>query len=143
MNDVLIKHTLLRTHSVVRAQADADDSLHLAGRGKSLQHAIPVFLQMMNGDWRLPCCTHYCNGCCRDERGVVTFEQQVDNIVAALIGVGLFGGVQHVVPAKSRWLSTAKCLATLTAGMLVHSVLPRAWSLVEAEHNVLNTQSWY
>ncbi len=54
---------------------------------------------------------------------------QVQNFFAALVGVGLFGGVRLTTPAKSRWLTTSVVLAFIMAGVLAFRILPRAWEL--------------
>lgn len=73
-NELIVNHTFMRTHSVVRARAG---DLRPAKRGTSLEAAIPGFLQMVNGDARVPVVTHYCSGCCRNADGQTTRAQQV------------------------------------------------------------------
>lgn len=57
-------------------------------------------------------------------------------MTAALLNIGMFGGLGHVVPAKSRWLSTSSCLSTLLGGMLFHDLLPRVWRLAFGEWRI-------
>lgn len=73
-NRLIVNHTFMRTHSVVRARAG---DLRPARRGKALEAAVPGFLQMVNGDARVPVVTHYCSGCCRNAVGQTTRAQQV------------------------------------------------------------------
>lgn len=57
-------------------------------------------------------------------------------MTAAILNIGMFGGMGHVVPAKSRWLSTSACLSRLLGGMLFHDLLPRAWRAAFGEWHI-------
>ncbi|CAK0907171.1 unnamed protein product, partial [Prorocentrum cordatum] len=107
----LIRRTRLVRTQLYRARIDEfGESLVPIRRGKTAEKAVPKLLDMLNGDFRRAPVTHYCSGCCRNEDGVTTREQQVDNVVAAIAGAGLFGGAPRAAPAKSRRLSVYDCL---------------------------------
>ena len=57
-------------------------------------------------------------------------------MIAAFVMLGIFGGMNNIIPQKSRWLSTAVCLAALLAGMMLHSILPRVWAKAFGEWHI-------
>ena len=132
-SELVVKNTLMRRQSVVRARSGDVDDLQLARRGKSTRDAIPDLLDMLNGDIREEIAVHFCSGCCQDADGRTTREAQVSNVMAAILDAGLLGGVGHVVPTKSLWLSTSLSLSMLLAGMVFHNILPRVWARAFAQ----------
>ena len=68
--------------------------------------------------------------------GVTDRKTQVRNFIAALLSTGIFGGVLHMKPAKSRWMSTTFILAMQLAGILLFNLLPRAWRLAFGEWEI-------
>ena len=58
------------------------------------------------------------------------------NSLQAIVDAGLIGGLNYMVPATSRWLSTDSCLWTLVAGMAIHALLPRVWRLAFGEWDI-------
>lgn len=135
-NELLAKHTVLRVQKLVRARVGDDSSLRPAARGKALEQSVQHLTSMLNGNWARPCVEHFCCGCCVAAEGATQREAQVHNVVAAILAAGIFGGLGHVVPAKSRWLTTSACLGRLCFGMSVHSILPRVWRLAFGEFSV-------
>ena len=91
---------------------------------------------MANGDKRICRFQHWEVGCCVNDHGIVTREQQVRNFVSAFVGAGFFGGTLWTSPSKARWLSTSLILGVLLAGMLFHSALPRVWRMAFGEWHI-------
>jgi hypothetical protein len=127
MNQV-VQHTFSRQARIVRGCIAVDGCEVDEASCKALEAAMPGFRRMVNGRLVRARCTHYCKGCCVDpSTGETTRATQVRNFFAALVSVGLFGGVNLSTPAKSRWLSTSVVLSIILAGHLVHNILQRAW----------------
>ena len=126
----VIQETLERRIKNVNARSGQDlDSAFDDESASPLTAALPGLRKMCNGDIRRACCEHYCTSCCEDAEGNYSRAACVDNFFAAVVAAGLFGGLTNIVPAKSRWLSTSYCLATLVAAMAFHKLLIRAWEL--------------
>ena len=86
----LLSKTALVTTRVHRASIDErGESLAPIHRHKALEAMVAQLPAMINGDIRKPKVEHYCNGCCQDESGVTTREQQV---CSPLKGGGEGGG---------------------------------------------------
>ena len=124
----VIQQTLERRIKIVNARS-GQDSVFDDESATVLTAALPGLRKMCNGDIRRACCEHYCTNCCEDAEGNYSRAACVENFFAAVVAAGLFGGLNNIVPAKSRWLSTSYCLATLVAGMAFHKLLIRAWEL--------------
>ena len=128
-SSAIVEHTLLRQQNLVRSRRD----LSAAKRGVNIASSVKPFLAIVNGDPRRPKCSHWCSGCCVDEHGVSSRQQAVVNFHAALVTVGIFGGMMDVMPATSRWHTCGNSLALQTAGILFFKILPRAWKLAFGE----------
>ena len=128
--DKLVENTFSRQGRVVRGSVSSragDDKTEESGT-RALEQALPGFRKIVNGKLTKGRCEHHCNGCCINPlTGRADRETAVKNYLAALLSVGIFGGVGMSTPAMSRWLSTSAVLAVITAGVLVHGILPRAW----------------
>ncbi len=59
--------------------------------------------------------------------GKTSRKTQVANFCAALIAIGIFGGVLTKDPSKSRWLSSSATLCMTLAGKFIHEILSRVW----------------
>lgn len=135
-NELLANQTALRFQKLVRARVGDDASLGQAKRGKTLERAVGQLTAILNGTWSRPEVEHFCCGCCQATDMLSKREVQVNNVVGAILGAGICGGLNHTVPAKSRWLTTAGCLAHLCFGMQVHGILPRVWRLAFGEWSI-------
>ena len=128
--DHVVKQTFMRRASVVGARCSGNMEVDWADLSSdAVMNAMPAYRQMVNGNLRLRKPQHYEIGCCVDAGGTISRKTQVDNVFAAVVGAGIFGGVNHVTLAKSRWLSCSICLAFHLAGMLTNFLLPQAWEL--------------
>lgn len=131
-SSAIVEHTLLRQQNFVRSRRDTS----APKRGVNMARNVKPFLAVANGDPRRPKCSHWCSGCCADENGVSSRQQAVANFYAALVMVGIFGGIMDVMPATGRWHTCGSSLALNTAGMLFFRILPRAWKLAFGETSV-------
>ena len=75
-------------------------------------------------------------GCCVNEVGDFDRALCVRNFFHATIACGILGGLCNIVPAKSRWLSCSVAMAMVSAGVLLFSLLPRAWRLAFGEWSI-------
>jgi hypothetical protein len=100
---VVLSHTMLRALEHVRGRLE--DGWSLKGpASKSRLVAQEKLLLFVNGDIRQRRVTHYETGCCRDpDTGEFSRAICVSNVTAAIISAGLLGGVESVIPSKSRW----------------------------------------
>ncbi len=62
-HESIIEYTLLRRRCVVTCDALDPSELEY---DKTSHDAVRNFLKFWNGDWTVPKCQHYCQGCCRD-----------------------------------------------------------------------------
>ena len=132
-NSNVLKLTMLRRSTLVRSRAFHGKQ---STRYKSLEDGAPGALAMVNGDIRKARAEHWENNCCTDEHGQFNLDRCVDNYVSALIGIGIFGALCCLEPAKNRWLTCAECLALVVCGMMFHMFLPRVWRLAYGEYEV-------
>ena len=142
-NEALIQQTLVRADVVIKArsgrrsehppppQADQPRQRHRKSRGvrgQSQAGAARRLLIMVNGDTTRSRCQHFENGCCVDASGAPgTREVIVENFVTAVLEAGLLGHRSSRAPARNRWLTCYECLSLISAGMLLHRLLPRVW----------------
>ena len=135
--DAMVEQTLQRSVRLVRARVQEDGSaLCEERRGKTIAAAIPALKAMVNTNIMVPRLGHRCMGCCTNAVGETSREVQVENVCASILGAGLLGGVNHAVPAKSRWQSMAFTLAMVAFGMVCHAILPRCWRLAFGEFEI-------
>lgn len=85
--------------------------------GSKLAAALK-FLHFVNGDPCIPRLQHFCTGCCRNR------QEAVDSVVSVVIEMGLLGVFD--VPSVNRWGTCSSVMAVVTAGVLLHGVLPRS-----------------
>ena len=85
----------------------------------TLQAARKLLL-FLNGDATSPRIQHYCTGCCASR------EDAVGKLFGAVVEARLLGPVN--APSKNRWGSFSSTLAEMTAGVMLHAVLPRAFA---------------
>ena len=117
----------MRQQEVTRSGVDGTSA---SSGGTTLRSQAKGFQRFVNGDKSRSRPMHYCDVCCSNEHGETTRAQQVDNFIAALIGIGLFGGRSWIAaPSKSRWLSSFLTLSIIVAGVLVHGLLKKVWQV--------------
>ena len=141
-NNTIWDRTILRTLEITRARVGSE--FDAAVSQKELVEKIAPLRKYLNGDLRIPVISHYEDGCCLDEAGVICRSVQETNISACvmlLLGQ-LFAGEK---PALNRWMSTSKMLAYILAGVMAHRLLPRLWRLAfgEPEVPVGPADSWH
>ena len=136
----VLEQTLLRRIKLIRArQSYASSSLEDdidSISADALTSSLPALRSMVNGDVRRSRPEHYCRVRCVDEHGVSTREACVKNFYSALVSTGIWRGLNHIVPAKSRWLSTSLCLSNIAAGLLMHGLFARSWLLAFGDWHV-------
>jgi hypothetical protein len=106
-------------------EVDGFSLRHGSHKGRLESHG--KLLDMLNGDIRLGMLIHHEVGCCTDAEGYFSRDICVENVYAAIVMSGLVGGVENVMPSKSRWGSRAAALAMQLCGMLFHKILPRVF----------------
>ena len=141
-NEALIQQTLVRTDALIKARCGRQSEhpppprAHhqprqrprkgRGVRGKSQAGAARRLIIMVNGDTTRSRCQHFENGCCVDASGApATREVIVENFVTAVLEAGLLGHRSSRAPASNRWLTCSECLSLISAGMLLHRLLPR------------------
>ena len=99
LQNAVMDHTLKRRIALIKARRDVE-GLECGDVDETLIIAvIKPLAALCNGDLRRPRSEHYCNDCCVNEHGVWTREACVNNVLSAFVATGIWGGVNHVVPA--------------------------------------------
>ena len=126
----IFENLLYRKTEHIRSEA-ASEGILSSRRGSVARASEHAFRTYINGDKTLDTPWHWCNGCCIDpSTGVTTRTQQVENFLAALACVGLFGGsLWAQAPSKARWLSSSTVLCVVVCGLLVHVLLRKVWEV--------------
>lgn len=131
--EAIITNTITRKVALVRAHCNDQG----AGRYQTLIEAAKPVKVMANGDIRRHVCSHYCSGrCCKPAPGVSLRTTQVQNFLAAMLGSGMFGGVDSSIAAVSRWLSATMGCSLQFGGVAFFGLLPRGWRLAFGEWSV-------
>ena len=128
----LLNHTVLRAMRHVTAKAHLEDPANRDKHDKLYKTKLTAckdFASMFNGDLREGRAVHWENNCCVDASGNYSFEVCVENCLAALTNLGLFGGLETGIVRKDRWGSRAAHQALLICGIMVHNLIPRTWKL--------------
>ena len=112
LNELVVKHCLLRRRSCIAGDPDA------AFVGGLEDENTQAFLRFWNGDWSRPVITHTCNGCCDGEAAMR------ENLYASAIGVDLLQSSDVGMPCADDWGTFGIAAGKTGAGILCHSVLP-------------------
>jgi len=108
----VLSQTLLRAQEHLRGALN-DEFPRPPPGGRRRHGAAGTLLQFLNGDIREPRAVHFEQGCCQAD-GCFSRERAIENVFAAAVSAGLFGGMENTLPSKSRW-------AQLLPGRGVHT----------------------
>ena len=122
---------MLRFQEHIRSAVSAHAVLSEAG-GKHVITGVEHLLYYLNGDWRMQRLQTHRIAQVAGEAGAEDVRKATcEQVFAALTGTScLFGGL-NTIPAKSRWGTCSKVLATQICSILVRS-------LVAVERSVLS-----
>lgn len=128
-SDFILDMFVFREQEVTRSEAVAEGILQ-SQRADARRSQRAGFRRYVNGNKAHKRIVHHCSGCCVSASGITTRQQQVDNFLAALVGIGLFSsGAWILAPSKARWLSSSATLSIVVAGLLIHGLLERVWQV--------------
>ena len=127
----VLAHTVLRRQGIVRGRilndgTDASEKVRKSARSKDRCEKL---LRFANGDWSVPTCVHYENGCCLDQHGQYSRAVAVNNFYAAAVDGGALCDELSDVPSKVRWGSLQEHEAEQLLGDWFFKLHLRACSL--------------